>query len=288
MAEWFNVFASGHEFRSDAARALREDGFVVLPGLMPCWQVERLRRAYDAAAASAVADDVRVGSTTTRVNDFVNRGVEFDAVYVLPALLEACCQIIGRPFKLSSLHARTLRPYSPMSELHVDVRRDSMDWPLAGFILMIDEFRPDNGATRFVPGSHRWPNDPVDVMPDRRASHDGQVIACGPAGSFLLFNGSAWHGHTANVSGGPRRSLRARSSRGMVAPELISRRGCDPRHSLALRPWRGTCWRSEAPRHEACGLPSSPSSCWLHGGTRPDSQTPRLVRIGRRGDPLLS
>ena len=31
---------------------------------------------------------------------------------------------------------------------------------------------------------------------------------------------------------------RARSSRGMVAPEPISRRGCDPRHSLALRPWR--------------------------------------------------
>ena len=207
MAGWFNVFASGHEFRSDAARALREDGFVVLPGLMPCGQVERLRRAYDAAAASAVADDVRVGSTTTRVNDFVNRGVEFDAVYVLPALLEACCQIIGRPFKLSSLHARTLRPHSPMSELHVDVRRDSMDWPLAGFILMIDEFRTDNGATRFVPGSHRWPNDPEVVMPDRRADHDGQVLACGPAGSLLVFNGSAWHGHTANASGGPRRSL---------------------------------------------------------------------------------
>jgi hypothetical protein len=132
---------------------------------------------------------------------------QFDAVYVLPALLEAGCQIIGRPFKLSSLHARTLRPHSPMSELHVDVRRDSMDWPLAGFILMIDEFRTDNGATRFVPGSHRWPNDPEAVMPDRRAGHDGQVLACGPAGSLLVFNGSAWHGHTANASGGPRRSL---------------------------------------------------------------------------------
>lgn len=36
------------------------------------------------------------------------------------------------------------------------MRRDSADWPLVGFILMIDEFRPDNGATRFVPGSHRW------------------------------------------------------------------------------------------------------------------------------------
>jgi hypothetical protein len=29
--------------------------------------------------------------------------------------------------------------------------RDSVDWPLVGFILMIDEFRADNGATRFAP-----------------------------------------------------------------------------------------------------------------------------------------
>ena len=29
MADWFNVFASGHEFRPDGARALHEDGFVV-------------------------------------------------------------------------------------------------------------------------------------------------------------------------------------------------------------------------------------------------------------------
>ena len=44
-------------------------------------------------------------------------------------------------------------------------------------------------------------------MADRRADHDGQVLACGSAGSLLVFNGSAWHGHTANVSGDPRRSL---------------------------------------------------------------------------------
>ena len=197
----------GHELASDAARALHEDGFVVLPGLIPSEQVQHLSQAYDTAMAGAAADDVRVGSTTTRLSDFVNRGAEFDAVYVLPALLAASSRIIGRPFKLSSFHARTLRPHMPTSELHVDVKRDSTAWPLAGFILMIDEFRPDNGATRFVPGSHRWPNVPEDVMPDRRADYDGQVLACGPAGSLLVFNGSAWHGHTANVSGDPRRSL---------------------------------------------------------------------------------
>ena len=105
------------------------------------------------------------------------------------------------------MHARTLRPHSPVSDLHVDVRRNSTDWPLVGFILMIDEFRPDNGATRFVPGSHQWPSTPKDVMRDPSAEHDGQLLACGTAGSLVVFNGSVWHGHTANTSGSPRRSL---------------------------------------------------------------------------------
>jgi ectoine hydroxylase-related dioxygenase (phytanoyl-CoA dioxygenase family) len=86
------------------------------------------------------------------------------------------------------------------------VRRDSAGWPLVGFILMVDEFRPDNGATRFVPGSHRWPDAPEDVI-DPRADYEGQVLACGPPRSLLIFHGSAWHGHTANTSARPRRSL---------------------------------------------------------------------------------
>ena len=191
----------------DAASQLQERGFVVIPGPEPSDRMERLVNAYTAAVASATGDDIRIGSTSTRVGDFVNRGAEFDDLYVFPPLLEACCRIIGRPFKLSSLHARTVRPRSPAQDLHVDVRRDSADWPLLGFILMIDEFRPDNGATRFVPGSQRWSRTPDAILADLRADHDGQMLACGPAGSLIVFNGSAWHGHSANTSSGPRRSL---------------------------------------------------------------------------------
>jgi ectoine hydroxylase-related dioxygenase (phytanoyl-CoA dioxygenase family) len=191
----------------DAASELRERGFVIVAGALPAERIEALGEIYNVAVASASGDDVRIGSTSSRVSDFVNRGAEFDDVYVLPALLDASSLVIGREFKLSSFHARTLRPGSPAQELHVDVRRDSPDWPLLGFILMIDAFRPDNGATRFVPGSHLWPRNPEDGMADPRADHDGQVLACGPAGSLLVFNGSTWHGHSANRSGEPRRSL---------------------------------------------------------------------------------
>jgi len=191
---------------TEAADTLRERGFVVLP-VPAAADMQRLAGAYDAAVASAAPEDVKAGSTTTRVSDFVNRGAEFEAVYTFPALLEACATIIGHSFKLSSLHARTLRPHTPAQVLHVDVPRNSPEWPLVGFILMVDEFRPDNGATRFIPGSHRWLDVPDHNIPDPRAEYDGEVLACGPAGSLLIFNGSVWHGHTANRSDNPRRSL---------------------------------------------------------------------------------
>jgi hypothetical protein len=207
MDDWFNILAAGSALMPDQARELDERGFVVLPSVVSAGQLDRLSQAYDAAVASAAEDDVRVGSTTTRVTDFVNRGAEFDVLYVFPPLLEACCHRIGRPFQLSSLHARTLRPHTAAQALHVDVRRESADWPLVGFVLMVDAFRSDNGATRFVPGSHRWLGDPPDVMPDATADHPDQVLARGAAGSLLIFDGSAWHGHTANGSARARRSL---------------------------------------------------------------------------------
>jgi ectoine hydroxylase-related dioxygenase (phytanoyl-CoA dioxygenase family) len=203
-----------------------------------------LADAYTAAVGSATDDDVRIGSTSTKVTDFVNRAAAFDNLYVFPPLLEACCRVIGRPFKLSSLNARTLRPASRSQELHVDVSRGSADWPLLGFILMVDEFRPDNGATRFVPGSHRWSSGPEEALADPRAEHGEQVLACGIAGSLLVFNGSVWHGHTANTSSEPRRSLQGafipRDGRAgtdfaaRMQPETRARLGTVAQHVLAL------------------------------------------------------
>ena len=207
MSDWFVALAAGSKLPVDAASELRERGFVVLRGAVSSDQMERLINAYTVSVASATKDDTHIGSASTRVTDFVNRGPEFDGLYVFPPLLEACCRVIGRPFKLSSFHARTLRPHTPAEELHVDVRRNSTGWPLLSFILMVDEFRPDNGATRFVPGSHQWPVVPADTVSNLRAEQPGQVSACGPAGSLLVFNGSTWHGHSANTSSNPRRSL---------------------------------------------------------------------------------
>ncbi len=244
MDEWFSALAVGTDLPSDAAQALDECGFVVVPGPVPARQVDWLALAYDAAVTDAVGEDVRTGRTTTRVTDFVNRGATFDGLYIFPPLLAAACRVISRPFKLSALHARTLRPGAGAQELHVDVPRHSADWPLLGFILMVDAFRPNNGATRFVPGTHLWSTAPEEVLIDAQATHADEVLACGPAGSLLIFNGSAWHGHTANVSPNPRRSLQgafipcegsaATDFAARMHPETRARLGSVARHVLAL------------------------------------------------------
>ena len=207
LIDGFDTLAASRALAAENASILREQGFVIIPGPVDSAGMAELSRAYDAIEASATGDDIRIGSTTTRIRDFVNRGSEVDDLYVFPPLLDACCRVIGQPFKLSSLHSRTLRPAMPNQNLHVDVRRDSSEWPLLGFIFMVDEFRPDNGATRFIPGSHLWPAVPEDSMSDVQADVPGQVLACGSAGSRLIFHGSTWHGHAANVSSKPRRSL---------------------------------------------------------------------------------
>ncbi len=95
-------------------------------------------------------------------------GRAFDDIFLYPPLLAACRQVIGEPFKLSSFLARTLRPNTLAQDLHADLMRDSPDAPLIGFILMIDPFRQDNGATRFVPRSHNWPDAPSDRLTDTK------------------------------------------------------------------------------------------------------------------------
>lgn len=117
----------------------------------------------------------------------------------------------------------------------MDVPRNSADWPLLGFILMVGDFRQDNGATRFVPGSHRWLATPEEMMSDVRRAHETEVLACGIAGSLPVFNGSTWHGQTANASDRSRRSIQGAfiPLPGRAATDFAARMQPDTRSRLS-------------------------------------------------------
>jgi hypothetical protein len=88
MSDWFSKLSAGNELTARAASELEERGFVVFPGIVPVDRMKRLGAAYTAAVTAATGDDVKVGSTSTKVSDLVNRDAEFDDLYIFPPLLQ--------------------------------------------------------------------------------------------------------------------------------------------------------------------------------------------------------
>jgi ectoine hydroxylase-related dioxygenase (phytanoyl-CoA dioxygenase family) len=62
------------------------------------------------------------------------------------------------------------------------------------------DFTEANGATRLIPGSHRW-------HPDRRPDEREVVQATMPAGSMFVYLGGLVHGGGANTTDHPRPGL---------------------------------------------------------------------------------
>jgi len=208
MDEWFGRINTECGLSTNALGRLQEDGFVVIPGPFESGELARVSATYDDVVLSALSDDIHIGSSTTRVNGFADPERGFAGLYTHQLLLEASSTIVGKPFKLSSMHARTLHPNSQKQRLHIDFKPNEDRFPLAGFIFMVDEFDEDNGATRFVPGSHKWPITPDEITDDSFTDHESKTeTARGPAGSLIVFDGSVWHGHRANLTNEPRRSI---------------------------------------------------------------------------------
>ena len=62
--QWHSVIAAESFLLPDAARTLRDVGFVVMPGPVIQEGMERLSDAYDQAIATADSTDVRISSST--------------------------------------------------------------------------------------------------------------------------------------------------------------------------------------------------------------------------------
>ena len=125
-------------------------------------------------------------------------------------LLEYVAGVLGPRFKLSSLNARSINAGCRRTQpLHADMSAlpDNDGYWVCNSLWMLDDFTPDNGAVRYIPGTHRSGRLPADVLANPEADHPDQQLATGRAGTVLVMNAHLWHGGLPNLTESPRRAL---------------------------------------------------------------------------------
>ena len=146
---------------------------------------------------------------TDRLSNLVDKGAVFSVCYTHPKVLAAIDHVLEANFKLSSLNYRASLPGHGLQPLHVDwkVAVAPDDFQVCNSIWLLDDFTSQNGATRIVPGSHKWGTRPQDEMEDVLLDHPKQIQLLGKAGTVIIFNSHTWHGGTQNNSLEHRRAL---------------------------------------------------------------------------------
>lgn len=199
---------------------LDRDGYLILPDLLPQPMLEKLRKRveelFEEEGENAGAE-FKLESGARRLANCVDKGKVFEEAILIPEMLAAKAHILGADFKLSSLNVRSTNPLSEADQpLHVDMNAiaDERGYWVANTIFMLDDFTPDNGATRVVPGSHKWGQRPQEQMADPFGAHPQQILVTGKAGTIVICNAHTWHGGTANRTSGQRRAMHAFFCRG--------------------------------------------------------------------------
>lgn len=199
---------------------LDEYGYLVLPGFMTAGLLDALRerteRLFEEEGESA-GSEFRQESGSRRLANLVAKGEVFERIVCMPEVLDYVAAVLGPEFKLSSLNARSANPHSSDSQqpLHSDMAAiaDDRGFWVCNTLWMLDDFTPENGALRAVPGSHRWRKLPQNELADPRAQHPREVLITGEAGTVVVVNAHMWHGGTANRTGGHRRAVHGFYSR---------------------------------------------------------------------------
>jgi ectoine hydroxylase-related dioxygenase (phytanoyl-CoA dioxygenase family) len=178
-----------------AAPTLELDGYCVVENVIAAETVARIRAELSRLVETTPygRDDFE-GSRTRRVYALFAKTRALDDLAIHPLVLDALERVLG-PAQLSAPTAIAIGPGERAQPLHPDDAIYPVPRPHAELVLNVmwpfDDFTVENGATRLVPGSHRW----TDKVP----RPDAETVSVEmPAGSAMLYVGSLWHGGGAN------------------------------------------------------------------------------------------
>lgn len=193
-------------------RTLDEQGFLHLPGILSQDQVDAINRRQAELLqeeGDRAGTEVHQEAGTDRLSDLINKDPIFHVILTTPPVLAAIAHVLQNDLKLSSLNSRAAHPGKGLQHLHADWGKLETlnDYQVCNSIWLLDDFTPENGATRAVPGSHRHGRSPSDDMTDPGAPHPDEIQLLGKAGDVVVFNSHTWHGGTLNRTDKPRRAL---------------------------------------------------------------------------------
>src|SRR5205807_1460729 len=151
---------------------LDENGYLVLPDAMDAALLTRLTQRVKelfAQEGDQAGSEFKQEPGCRRLANLADKGEVFHRAILWPKLLAAVQHVLGPEFKLSSLNARLVNPRSSAGQpLHADMGAvpDERDYWVFNSVWLLDDFTPENGPLRVVPGSHRWGQLPQPVLTD--------------------------------------------------------------------------------------------------------------------------
>lgn len=180
---------------------LHTDGYALLRQAIPLPMLEELRAAFDANVLPSARWPVPRGM------DWRHAQIDLEpctqAVCRLPPLLAAAGALIGERFFLAQAEGREPLPGGGHQQLHRDLST-LRPGDMVSALAFLDDFSPENGATRVAPGSHRpAPGEPpYDFLDESRSLH-----LSGQAGDILVFDVDLVHAGSLNINGARRRAI---------------------------------------------------------------------------------
>lgn len=193
-------------------KALREDGGVIIKGLFTKEQVRRLNEELDPLMRQVKTGSKQTeewlqefhGDNTKRLNGLVGKSATFREDFLENDLIHQICEEIyikdAGGYWMNSSQLIDIGPGSKAQPLH----RDQWQFPIfthagpdapeasCNFLVALSEFTDENGATRLIPGSHKWDDFSKNGMPEDTIPAELEV------GDACFITGKVVHGGGAN------------------------------------------------------------------------------------------
>lgn len=153
---------------------LHLQGYALLRQAVPPEWLDELRTVFDAGVRPS--DQWPVPRGPDWRHSQLDDDARIQAVCRVPQLLAVVGELIGERFFLAQVEGREPLAGGGHQQLHRDLSAQRPG-DIANAMIYFDDYGPDNGATRIVPGSHRpQPDEPPfdfstpNSLPVRRAT----------------------------------------------------------------------------------------------------------------------